>query len=174
MNANTHGIDRLISEAADLIDAGVAVGLVDINAGSCSVGAITDKGVFETLLQFSPEEELVIPLSKDSGLVALEVSPDSGGLDSLRPLLDKGVIPTQTPIVSTSGEDTSYLLFRFDGPRTKSRVILGAGLELIADQGFIVVPPRSGSDGSEGRWKQDHHPAEMPVAELPERLAALL
>lgn len=173
MNANTHGIDRLISEAADLIDAGVAVGLVDINAGPCSVGAITDKGVFETLVQFSPDEELVIPLTAESGLVALAVDPDSGGLESVRPLLDKGEIPTQTPIVNTA-DGKSYLLFRFTGSRTKGNVPLGPGLDLISVQGFIVVPPRYASDSAEGRWKGGYHPAEMAVAEFPERLAALL
>lgn len=174
MNANTYGKNRLISEATDLIKAGIGVGLWDPNAHSASVGTVTDIGVLDTLLEFSPDDELVIPLTAESGLVALEVDPVDGGLDSLKPLLDKGLLPARTPIMNTAGKDKSCLFFRFKGPRTKSRVTLGAGLELIAADGFVVVPPRHASNGQEGRWKHGYHPADMPVAELPAQFAALL
>jgi len=172
MKASEIGEDQLIQEAADLIAADVAVGLLDPAQGSTTVGAVTDRGVFETLLMFSPDGDLVIPLSPESGLVALEVTPNEGGLASLGTLLDKKVLPTKTPIVSTAGEEKSYLFFRFDGPRTKPCVTLGAGLELIAD-GFVVAPPRH-APGTEGQWKQGYHPADMPVTDLPAKFAALL
>jgi hypothetical protein len=135
---------------------------------------MNNRDEIETLVRFSPDDELVIPLGADSGLVALEVIPKEGGLDSLKPLLEKGVICVRTPIVTTAGGDKSRLLFRFDGPRTKSPVPVGPGLTLIVDHDYIVVPPRHGSDGVAGRWKQGHHPAETPIADLPAKLAGLL
>ena len=51
--------------------------------------------MIETLARFSPDDELVVPFGSDSGLVALEVIPKERGLDSLRPLLEKGVICTR-------------------------------------------------------------------------------
>ena len=174
MNSSTFGTQSLLAEATALIDYGVAVDLLDLTANSTSSMRPTrNQGTVETLLEALPEAHLVIPLTQKSGMAALAVDPEDGGLDSLRLLLDKGEIPTQTCIVVTA-EGISYLLFRFEGPRARTGVIVGPGLRLIADQGFIVVPPRMADNGSEGRWKQGHHPAEMPIAELPERLAALL
>ena len=95
MKASEIGADELIREAVDLMDSGVAVGLWDTNSGPPSVGAIKDKDVIETLVQFSPDDELVIPLTSESGLVALEVTPNAGGLASIGTLLEKDLLPSR-------------------------------------------------------------------------------
>lgn len=174
MKASTFGEQALIAEAIALIDGSVAVDLLDLSVNStASLGAIRNRAIVKSLVSALPDADLVIPLMEESGLVALRVDPVQRGLDSLRPLLEKREIPTQTSIL-TAADGTSYLLFRFNEIRSKPRVPLGPGLELVASESFIVTPPRSVSGGTEGRWKVGYHPEQMAIAELPKRLAALL
>jgi hypothetical protein len=174
MKSSTFGEQNLIAEANALIDGSVAVDLLDLTVNStAAMGAIRNRAIVESLVSALPDADLVIPLMEESGLVALAVDPESGGLESLGLLLAKGELPTKTCNL-VSSEGISYLLYRFDGVRSKSRVMLGAGLELVASESFIVAPPRSVSGGAEGRWKVGFHPADMVIAQLPKRLAALL
>lgn len=99
-----------------------------------------------------------------SGLLVLDVDPRHGGDDSLanaQRLL--GALPP-TVEAHTGGEGV-HLLFR--DPGGEFRRELAPGID-IKRSGYIVAPPSVHPSGRRYEWSVDGHPADVPVAELPE------
>jgi hypothetical protein len=169
MRSNVMGVQPLYSLAEELLDAGVPVDVVDLSTGAGAVPR-TDKAVVMTLLEACGDADLVVPLGAASGLVALEVDEANGGTESLRALMKNLEIPN-TPIVKTAN-GLVYFLMRTDATTQSSRDVLGSGLALLANERYIVVPPKDSADRTQGWWK--NFPTEVEVAPVPEKLAGLL
>ncbi len=172
MKSSVTGIGPLFSLAEELIDAGLPVDIVNLEIGERAV-ARTDKIVVRTLLQAYGEGDLVVPLGTledGSTLIALEVDKTKGGDESFKSLWKNSPIPP-TPIVQPV-EGPIYFLLRFSGTPRDNRVDLGPGLTLLADGHHIVVPPKDGSEKTDGWWK--NFPADVDVAPVPDKLASRL
>jgi hypothetical protein len=170
MKANSVGVEALVSLAEDLLEEGIPLDVVCLDIGEKAVPR-TDKDVLRTLIQAYGDGDLVIPLGKDSGLVALEVDEANGGLETLGKLMKKVVIPKTATIVKPAGGPI-YILLRFDGTTEMTRKTIGPGLDLVANETCLVVPPKDDSDRSKGWWKS--FPTNSEICAVPENLAAFL
>ena len=82
-----------------------------------------------------------MPTGAWSGAVVLDVDPEKGGFESLLALVRRhGALP-ETRVVHTGG-DGLHLYFEHPGKYTRNSVgKLGPGLDLLADGGFVLLPP---------------------------------
>jgi len=171
MKTNVFGIESVFSHAEDLLAAGIPLDVVDISTNE-QPEPRTKKEDIRLLLEACRDSDLVMVLGGENGILALEIAPDNGGLESLSLLMNKVDLSARTPIVSP-GNGLTYMLYRFQGTSRNGRVELRAGLDIVANGQYIVVPPRKGKVLSEGWWK-NFPMDEDDVAVVPAQLAALL
>lgn len=107
-----------------------------------------------------------------SGIVALDVDPRHDGDESLAALEAKhGPQPATWRFLTGGGGE--HILFRHPGGRiTNSAGALGSGLDIRGDGGYIVAPPSRHICGRPYAISVDHHPDDVPLANMPEWLMA--
>lgn len=172
MQTNFFGIETVFSQAEELLAAGIPLDVVDVSTAE-QPEPRTDKEDIRLLLEAYGDSDLIIALGGKDGIIAIEITPDDGGYETFGLLMDKIDLPVNTPIVNPANGST-YMLYRYQGKPENRRVELGAGLALVADGEYIVVPPQDAGDRTHGWWKTGCHPSQVTVAGLPERLVALL
>ena len=102
----------------------------------------------------------------------LDVDPRAGGDESLAALeATHGPLPP-TPRQLTGGGGVHYL-FR-PNPAFGNRAGVRPGLDTRARAGFIVAAPSPHRSGRAYAWDVDAHPLEVPLAEAPAWLAAVV
>jgi hypothetical protein len=102
---------------------------------------------------------------KPSGLIVLDVDPRNGGTATLADLeRERGDLPA-TPEVATGGGGR-HLYLRHPGGRIGNRII-GPGLDLKADGGYVVLPGSTHESGCRYRWRSGFEPDDVEVAEPP-------
>jgi len=106
----------------------------------------------------------------ESDLVVLDVDPRAGGDHTLAELEARhGRLPDTVCFVTGGGG--WHLLFAHPGEFIKSGAgRLGPGLDVKADGGLIVAPPSRHRSGRRYQIDPAHHPADVPLAPLPEWL----
>lgn len=132
--------------------------------------ASADPRKLAALFARNPEANVGLRCGAQSGVVALDVDPRHGGLESLeRSQREHGALAT-TRTHFTGGGGFHYLFaFPEDGERVPSIVAaLPDGLELKADGNQIVLPPSNHASGE--RYRILNH---GPLAPLPEWLLRL-
>jgi hypothetical protein len=89
-----------------------------------------------------PSANVGVPTGKKSGIVVLDVDVDDGGLESLTKLERAGALAPKTARVRTGGGG-SHVFFRY--PRgteiRNSAGLLGPGLDVRGEGGYVLVPP---------------------------------
>jgi Bifunctional DNA primase/polymerase, N-terminal len=110
----------------------------------------------------------------DSGIVVLDVDPRNGGEETLAQLKRRyGTLPETWRFLTGGGGQ--HILFRHPGGYVKSKAgALGAGLDCKAEGGLIVAPPSLHMSGRRYAIDPDHHPDELPLADLSEWLHTML
>jgi hypothetical protein len=83
-----------------------------------------------------------VPTGKKSGLVVLDVDVDDDGPESLARLEHAGAPVPKTARARTGGGGI-HLYFRYPRERDirNSAVLLGPGLDVRGEGGYVVVPP---------------------------------
>jgi putative DNA primase/helicase len=101
-------------------------------------------------------------MGRKSGLVALDVDPRSGGDASLCELIEAhGELP-QT-LESVTGGGGSHIFFAHPGVSFKnSSSVLGGGLDVKTDGGYVVAAPSLHASGKRYEWRTRRSPASMP------------
>jgi hypothetical protein len=106
-------------------------------------------------------------------VVALDVDPRHGGDETLARLEHQyGELPTTWR--SLTGGGGEHILF--SAPTTpiyNSADQLGRGLDIRGRGGYIVAPPSRHISGRAYAWSVDHHPADIPLAPLPNWIAEI-
>lgn len=102
---------------------------------------------------------------RGTGVAVVDVDPRGGGTETLAALLGQHGTPTESRRVETGGGG-EHRYFPLDGP-ARSRVV-GAGVELKADGGYVVVPPSVHPSGQPYGWAAT--PGDRPAETLPEWL----
>ncbi|MFH1356626.1 MAG: DUF3987 domain-containing protein [bacterium] len=117
-----------------------------------------------------PNANIGIPTGKASNLVVLDIDPRNGGDLSLEDLEDKyGKLPET--VESLTGGGGRHIIFKHPGYDIKcSANLLGKGLDIKADGGYIVVPPSNHISGKCYEWELSSSPGQIPVAEAPDFL----
>lgn len=169
MKSTEMGVEPLYKLAEQLLCGGLSLDVIDLSIGEKPVPR-TDPTDIRMLLKACGDSDLVIPLGGSSGFVALEVDETKGGTETLGALMNKVEIP-KTAIVKPAGGPIYFLLRTEKSPLT-CRKRLGDGLELVANDTCIIVPPKDSHDKTQGWWKNFH--TEVEVAPIPEKLAAFL
>ena len=114
-----------------------------------------------------PEANIGLVTGAPSGFVALDVDPRHGGHVSLEELEAKlGELPKT--VEAETGSGGRHILFKHPGTKvSNSAGLLGPGLDVRGDGGYIVAPPSLHASGRRYTWDPTRHPAQMEPAELP-------
>jgi len=104
--------------------------------------ATTNPRVVERWWQQRPSANIGVPTGERSGVVVLDVDVDDGGLESSAKLERAGTTAPKTARTRTGGGGV-HVFFR--NPRgteiRNSAGLLGPGLDVRGEGGYVVVPP---------------------------------
>ncbi|MEV4414992.1 bifunctional DNA primase/polymerase [Catellatospora sp. NPDC049609] len=103
--------------------------------------ATTDPDRIAAMLAAVPYGTLAIRTGAASGLVGIDADPAHGGMDSLRGLINRGLLPPTRYVRTGSGG--LHLYYCHPGrsiPCDQGRR-LGPGLDVRGDGGYLVAPP---------------------------------
>jgi hypothetical protein len=104
-------------------------------------------------------------------LVVLDVDPRHNGDDALAfLLLEHGDLPP-TPVVKTGGGGT-HLFFWSREPIKNSAGVVGPGLDVRGEGGYVIAAPSNHVSGGLYEWDETAHPTQVPIAEIPAWLTA--
>jgi hypothetical protein len=114
-----------------------------------------------------PNANIGVATGAGSKLVVIDVDPRHGGGETLAELeRQRGPLPAT--VESLTGGGGRHLLFRHPGGLIKSGTnVLGPGIDVRGDGGYIVVPQSTHESGKNYEWDKKHHPSKIPLADLP-------
>lgn len=120
-----------------------------------------------------PHANVGIATGIKSGIVVLDIDPHHGGDDSLTELLrTHGPLPDTWE--SLTGGGGRHIVFKHPGGLVKNRTGLASGIDVRGDGGYIVAPPSVHASGHTYAWELSATPGQIPLADIPAWLLALL
>lgn len=136
--------------------------------------ATTDEDQIRAWWSEAPEANIGIATGPESGLLVLDIDPRNGGDDSFDELIAKiGPLP-ETPEALTGGGGR-HIFFRWpegaSGFRSKP---IGSGIDVKGSGGYVVAAPSLHASGRTYGWEASARPDEVPLADVPPRLLAML
>lgn len=109
-----------------------------------------------------------------SGIVVIDVDPRHGGGEALA-LLERSNGPLPPTWRFLTGGGGEHIVLRHPGGTIpNSAGLLGPGLDVRGDGGYIVAPPSRHISGRHYAVSVDHHPDDVPLADMPAWLTAKL
>ena len=131
-------------------------------------------GELEAAYRANPDAGVGFVAGEISGLVVLDIDPDSGGKQSMNEFVAQfGRLP-QTPVVQTGGGGYHYYFKYPEAGLCNSAGKLGDGLDIRGDGGYVVAPPSIHPNGTQYRWAKGRSPDDIPLAPLPTWVIARL
>jgi hypothetical protein len=116
--------------------------------------ATTDRGQIHEWWEKWPAANVAVITGHRSGLLVLDVDPDSGGEESLANLeRQHGTLPAT--LIGHTGGGGRHLLFRYPDVEFKlgnSQGVIGQGLDVRGKSGMILVEPSRHPSGGTYRW----------------------
>ncbi|HEX8560337.1 MAG TPA: bifunctional DNA primase/polymerase [Pyrinomonadaceae bacterium] len=124
--------------------------------------ATTDEAQVRRWWEQYPLANVGLAMGRKSGLVALDVDPRAGGDASLCELIERyGELPATLEAVTGGGG--SHVFFAHPGVTFKnSSSVLGEGLDVKTDGGYVVAAPSLHASGKRYEWRSTRRPAQMP------------
>jgi hypothetical protein len=121
-----------------------------------------------------PDANIGVATGAASGIVVLDVDPRHGGDEALVALeAERGKLP-EVPTVLTGGGGTQ-LYFRHPGNNVRNSVgLIGLGLDVRADGGYVIAPPSIHPSGRRYYWKASSRIDEIPTADAPAWLLTVI
>ena len=122
-----------------------------------------------------PSANVGVPTGKKSGIVVLDVDVTTGGPKSLAKLERKGVPVSKTARARTGGGGI-HIYFRYPkGTEIRNSAgLLGPGLDVRGEGGYVVVPPSRTQDPYEWTDRSPLAEATWLIERLAERDEATL
>ncbi|MPZ24447.1 MAG: hypothetical protein GEU28_13145, partial [Dehalococcoidia bacterium] len=139
--------------------------------------ATTDTATIRTWWDEEPRANVGIATGELSNIVVIESDPRNGGDETLRDLeAEHGDLPETVRALSGRQDGGTHYYFRHPGFYIKSGADrLGPGLDVKADGAYVVAPPSiHPKTGKEYEWDAGAHPADVPLADLPDWMLARL
>jgi hypothetical protein len=125
--------------------------------------ATTDR---QAICSWSTYGNLAIRTGAESGLLIVDIDERKGGWETAAALQREYCWVIDEAAAVATGGGGAHLYYRY--PRGKpigsGRDVLGPGIDLKCDGGYVVVPPSIHLSGRSYRWAQGHPPARLPVA----------
>jgi len=122
-----------------------------------------------------PNSNIGVATGKASNLFLVDIDTKDGGVEKWVELIKKyGDIPP-TPIAKT-GSDGRHICFQCPSTitiPTKAKLFPGIGIDVRGEGGQAVLPPSRNANGNY-EWCEDSAPWEVPVAQAPEWVLALI
>jgi Bifunctional DNA primase/polymerase, N-terminal/Primase C terminal 1 (PriCT-1)/Protein of unknown function (DUF3987) len=120
-----------------------------------------------------PHTNIGIATGAVSGLLVVDIDPWHGGDKTWADLIEKHGPPPDGPVVLSGGGGT-HIYFRHPGRLIRSRVsVLGKGIDVRADGGYIVAPSSMHAMGERYRWAEGSDDA-VPLPDVPAWVLDLL
>ena len=199
LTGNLHRLDELANPSPAVVAQALAeIGLpilpvhsVDGN-GQCSCGtdcgrnagkhprtlnglldATSDADSIQGWWRSWPESNVAVATGEAAGIWVLDVDGQKGGYESIDELISAhGDLPL-TWCVETGG-DGLHLWFASDGTPLRNTVgVIGPGLDVRGEGGYVIVPPSRHRSGSPYRWADGWHPTRVDLALAPAWLVDL-
>jgi hypothetical protein len=109
--------------------------------------ATTDRRAIERWWRRQPSANIGLPTGKKSGIVVLDVDVDDGGLESLTKLERAGAPVPKTARTRTGGGGIHIFFRNLRGREIRNSAgLLGSGLDVRGEGGYVVVPPSRTQD----------------------------
>jgi hypothetical protein len=119
-----------------------------------------------------PTANIAVLTGVRSHLAVLDTDPRHGGSHTLADLEASYTPLPETPMVMSGGDDHGdHRYFFLDAPLGKYNP--GVGLNLQADNAYVVAPPSQHASGRPYVWEASSEPDDLPLAPLPDWLKAL-
>ena len=115
-----------------------------------------------------PEANVAIATGAASGVVAIDIDPRNGGLDSMRALVGRlGQLPPT--IEARTGGGGRHLVFAYPGQHVSNKQGIKPGVDVKGDREYIVVAPSVHETGERYQWLRSRDPWSIRPAPLPTR-----
>ena len=121
-----------------------------------------------------PDSNIGIATGSGNHIIVLDIDPASGGDEGLVALEDgRGKLPATVEVVTGGGG--RHLSFAYGGDDIgNSAGLLGPGLDVRGEGGFVVAPTSVHISGRRYEWEASSHIFDVPIADLPSDLASML
>jgi bifunctional DNA primase/polymerase-like protein len=131
--------------------------------------ASTDPDVVKRWWRRWPLANVGVRTGAASGLVVIDIDPAHGGLETIRRLHAEHPLPRGLRVRTGSGG--WHLYFAHPGHRISNSAgtVLGPGVDVRGDGGYVIAPPSGHVSGGEYRWV-----GQWELPELPTHLSELL
>lgn len=135
--------------------------------------ATTDRDQLRRWAKQWPRANWGIATGTASGVVVLDVDPRHGGDETLvAHEAEHGDLSTWAVLTGGGGR---HLYFRHPGfPVNNSAGVVGPGLDIRGDGGFVIAPGSRHISGRAYAISVDHHPDDVPLAEIPAWILAAI
>jgi putative DNA primase/helicase len=138
--------------------------------------ATTDEAMVRRWWSRRPNANIGVLTGATSGFIALDVDPRHGGAVALE-ALEGAHARLPATVESLTGGGGRHVFLKHPGAGVKVKSVAGAlgpGLDLKGDGGYVVAPPSLHVSGQQYQWKFSSDPADLPLADMPQWLLALL
>ncbi|MEO1236623.1 MAG: bifunctional DNA primase/polymerase [Planctomycetota bacterium] len=109
-----------------------------------------------------PEANIGMPTGEVNGCFVVDIDPRHGGPETWGELIAEHGHPPETAEQTTGSGGTHYV-FRHPGFRVKcGSHVLGPGVDIKGDGGYIVVAPSIHPGGGEYVWENSRDPVDAP------------
>lgn len=129
--------------------------------------ATTDQQQIEAWLTTWPNANVAIATGTTSGVWVLDIDPGAGGEESIEQLEAQHGKLAPTWCTETGGDGLHLWFYGCDAALRNSAGRLGAGLDVRADGGYVIVPPSRHRSGNSYRWAEAWHPTLVDLARAP-------
>ncbi len=131
--------------------------------------ATTDPPTIRRWWERTPNANVGIATGAVSGIVAIDIDADRGGLDTFAQI-EAGHRELSITLTALTGGGGRHLLFAYPGRPVGNRTNLARGIDARGDGGYIVAPPSLYPSGKRYAWVDEN----SPIAPMPGWLLALV
>lgn len=110
-----------------------------------------------------PQANVGLATGAASGLVVVDIDPRHGGTGTLKELTKKHGDFTQTFTVKTGGGGLHFYFLHPGGSVKNSSGMLGSGVDVRGDGGYVVAPPSNHTSGGTYEIETRTRPAPLPA-----------